>query len=73
MDVTIDGLNFHEKAYGRKVYTDKHTTGPNRICVYTYIKKFPTNETRECPPSGLGKGMSALGRARDGDGQVVLG
>ena len=23
MDVTIDGLNFHEKAYGRKVYTDK--------------------------------------------------
>jgi len=25
------------------------------------------------PPAGLGKGMSAPGRAREGDGQVWLG
>jgi len=25
------------------------------------------------PPAGLGKGMSAPGRAREGDGQVRLG
>jgi len=27
----------------------------------------------KCPPAGLGKGMSAQGRAREGDGEVRLG